>query len=174
MFNIDWSALPWWPIGIAAASVIIMAVIGAAMTRLDSWYYALKQPSWKPPDWAFGPAWTIIFTLCGIVGVQGWQAGSEGDFRFWLITLFIINAVLNNVWSWLFFIRRRPDWALIEVVFLWLSVLALMLHLRAVLPISYLLLLPYLIWVSYASTINLAVARNNGPFGQSPSSAQGG
>lgn len=166
MLNIDWANLPWWPIAVATAAAILLAVAGAVLTRLDDWYYGLKQPFWKPPDWAFGPAWTLIFTLAAIAGVRGWLQGTDGDFRFWLITLFVSNGLLNIGWSWLFFNLRRPDWALLEVVFLWLSVLALMLLLRTVLPTNYLLLLPYLIWVGYASTINLAVVRYNGPFGQ--------
>jgi len=166
MLNIEWSTLPWIPIAVATAGAIVLAVAGAVLTTLDDWYFSLKQPFWKPPDWAFGPAWTLIFTLTAIACVRGWLLGTEGDFRFWLITLVVLNGVLNIGWSWLFFTLRRPDWALLEVVPLWLSVLALMLLLRPLLPVNHLLLLPYLIWVGYASTINLAVVRYNGPFGK--------
>jgi len=165
MLGIDWSNAPWTPISIAVISGIVLAVAGAVLTRLDDWYYSLKQPSWKPPDWAFGPAWTLIFTLTGIAGVQGWLHATSDQHRICIITLFAINAVLNVGWSWLFFTRQRPDWALVEVLPLWLSVLALMLALRPALPVYCLLLLPYLIWVGYAATINLAVVRYNGPFG---------
>jgi tryptophan-rich sensory protein len=157
---------PWAAIGVATAAVLVLAVAGALLTRLDAWYYGLRQPAWKPPDWLFGPAWMIIFTLAAIAAVRAWQLQPEPGYRAWFIVLFGLNGVLNMGWSWLFFTLRRPDWALAEVVPLWLSVLALMLLLHGPLPLGWLLLLPYLVWVAYAATINLAIVRDNGPFGR--------
>ena len=101
------------------------AGIGAALTELGPWYFALKHPAWKPPDAAFGAIWSTIFTLCAISAWLAWRAADTPALRRRVAWLFGVNAVLNIFWSALYFKLQRPDWALFEVVFLWLSILAL-------------------------------------------------
>ena len=148
---------------IAALLALLVAVLGGLATRLDAWYYSLKKPAWQPPDWLFGPVWTLIFACAATAGVIAWQAADEGQ-RWRVGALFAVNGTLNVLWSVLFFLLKRPDWALLEVVALWLSVLAPMLAFLPFAPLASLLLLPYLLWVGFASLINLAVVRLNGPF----------
>ncbi len=113
----------WLPVLGGAAAAILVAVLGGSMTDLGPWYQALKKPSWQPPDWLFGPAWTIIFALAAASGIVAWRNAVTDAQREWIIGLFAINGTLNVVWSMLFFRFQRPDWALIESAFLWLSVL---------------------------------------------------
>ena len=141
------------------------AGIGAALTDLGPWYFALKHPSWKPPDAAFGVIWSSIFTLCAISAWLAWQAADTPALRRRVLVLFGVNAVLNIVWSALYFKLQRPDWALFEVVFLWLSILALMIGLAPYTPFATWLLLPYLLWVSFATFLNWTIVRINPPFG---------
>lgn len=152
------------PVLVAAVAAMAVAGLGALMTDIGPWYQALVQPPWKPPDWAFGPAWTLIFALTALAGVIAWRAAPRGAPRETLLMLFALNAFLNVLWSLLFFRLRRPDWALVEVVLLWLSVLVLMLvcfrHART----AGWLLLPYLLWVAFAGALNLATVRLNAPF----------
>ena len=115
------------PILIAAASAIFVAVLGALMTDLGPWYAGLKQPAWKPPDWAFGPIWTTIFALAAAAGVIGWRRAPSRAERERLLALFAANGFLNVFWSLLYFRLHRPDWALFEVPLLWLSVMLLIL-----------------------------------------------
>lgn len=148
----------------AAAAALAVAILGGLMTDLGPWYYSLQQPAWKPPDWLFGPAWTVIFALAAIAGYRGWRLASDQKTREWLLVLFAANAFLNVFWTLLFFGLRRPDWALYEVGFLWLSIVLLIMLLRRFGSRLGWLLAPYIVWVSFAAALNLAVVQLNGPF----------
>jgi tryptophan-rich sensory protein len=140
---------------------VAMAGAGAFLTDLTPWYRTLKKPSWQPPDWLFGPAWTVILGLASWSLYLSLQAGVG----LWPIgILFGVNAVANVAWSPLFFKLGRPDWALIEVPFLWFSVLAPILVLWPFSHLASLLFVPYLAWVSFAGFLNWTVVRLNGPF----------
>lgn len=154
----------WAAIGTAFLAAAVVAALGASMTELGTWYQGLKKPVWQPPDWLFGPAWTLIFALSALAAAIAWWRSSRAT-RTWIVGLFVLNGVLNILWSWLFFRLQRPDWALIEVVFLWLSILALIIMLGGVSRTAAWLLAPYLIWVTFAGMLNLAVVDLNSPFG---------
>ena len=155
----------WRPVLAAVLAAMTLAGLGALSTDLGPWYQSLQQPPWKPPDVLFGPAWTIIYALAATAGVRAWHAAPTRSDREWLIALFALNGFLNLLWSLLFFRVQRPDWALIEVGFLWASILLLMIVLGRYSRAAWLLLAPYLAWVSFAATLNFAVVRLNGPFG---------
>lgn len=155
----------WLPVLAAAAAAILVASLGATMTDLGPWYQNLEKPSWQPPDWLFGPAWTVIFALAATSGVLAWQNAPTESQREWVIGLFAINGTLNVVWSLLFFRLQRPDWALIEVAFLWLSVLVPILVFWRYDKTAGWVLVPYLAWVSFAALLNWEIVRLNGPFG---------
>ena len=162
----NWTPDFLWPLGIAAAVAIVVAIAGAVLTEIGPWYEGLKKPSWKPPDWAFGPVWTTIFVLTTIATALAWQAaaghrGAAADLR----GLLVVNAVLNIAWSGIFFKLRRPDWALGEVALLWLSIVALILVLGSASTLGRHAALPYLVWVSTASFLNLRIVQMNRPFG---------
>ena len=162
------AAAGWKPIAIAAAAALAVALLGGLMTEIGPWYRSLQKPSWQPPDWAFGPAWTLIYALAAISGVLAWRDAHSQQQRETMLMLFALNAFLNVLWSLLFFRLRRPDWALMEVGLLWLSVLLLIVVLGRYSRTAALLLVPYLLWVSFASSLNWATVRLNGPFGGSP------
>lgn len=152
------------PIIVAALATTAVLGTGGALTRIDAWYAGLRRPPWQPPNWLFGPAWTAIGVLTAWSAVLAWDRTRTRGERTILIGFFVANGVLNVLWSGLFFTLRRPDWALAEVVLLWLSIVALI---AAVAPLSALggwLLAPYLAWVTFASVLNRAVVRLNAPF----------
>lgn len=154
----------WKPVLIAAGVAIFIGVLGGTLTDTGPWYQNLRKPPWQPPDWLFGPAWTLIFALATVSAVYAWRNAKNRVQRDLVIVLFALNGTLNVLWSTLFFALRRPDWALIEVGFLWASILLLMIVFwRFARPAS-LYLLPYLLWVSFASYLNLTVVRLNAPF----------
>lgn len=153
------------PVLIAAAAALAVAGLGGLMTDLGPWYQRLVQPPWKPPDWLFGPAWTAIFALAAMAGVIAWRRAPRRVDREWMLALFALNGFLNVLWSLLFFRLHRPDWALFEVLVLWLSILLLIGVLARYARTASLLLLPYLAWVAFAGFLNLATVRLNGPFG---------
>jgi len=157
----------WGPTLVAAAAATFVAVTGALLTTLGPWYYNLRKPSWQPPDWLFGPAWTVIFILEAASGVIAWHRVPH-DFWFALLAVFYaVNGFLNIYWSVLFFRNRRPDHALVEVPFLWLSVLVIMVILALFTGLTWLFMLPYLLWVSFAAFLNYTIVRLNAPFGVS-------
>jgi tryptophan-rich sensory protein len=151
----------WKPILAAALAASVVAVMGALITDLGPWYHSLREPAWKPPDVLFGPAWTLIFALAATAGVLGWRALRSRASRLAMCGFFFLNALFNELWSALFFRFHRPDWALLEVSLLWLSILLLMIVLYRASKRASWLMLPYLIWVSFAAALNLAVVRLN-------------
>jgi tryptophan-rich sensory protein len=154
----------WKPVGTAAVTAMAVAGLGGLMTDLGPWYRDLVKPAWQPPDWLFGPAWTVIFALTAAAGVLGWRAAASRKAREWLLVLFAVNAFLNVLWSLLFFRLHRPDWAFFEVVLLWLSIAALMIALARRSRTAALLLAPYLAWVTFAGVLNWSIVQLNKPF----------
>ncbi|MDG5488416.1 tryptophan-rich sensory protein [Sphingomonas sp. BGYR3] len=151
----------------AIAWAVILGVGGGVLTTIGPWYRNLKKPSFQPPDWLFGPAWTVILGLAAWAAVLAWDgAGGDPAGQRAIIILYAVNFVGHFLWSPLFFTVKRPDWALIEVVFLWASVLALCIGLRPYSELASWLIVPYLIWVSFAAILNGAIVRLNGPFGR--------
>ena len=153
------------PVLAAAAAAIVVGALGTAATDLGPWYQALQKPSWQPPDWLFGPAWTLIYALTALSAGLAWHAARQRDARLRVAFWFAVNALLNVLWSQLFFGFQRPDWALAEVVLLWLSILVLIRVVGRHSTRAAWLLVPYLLWVTFAGILNLAVVRLNAPFG---------
>ncbi len=154
----------WRPVVAAALSATAVAGLGALVTQLGPWYYRLHKPAWQPPDWLFGPAWTLIFALCALAGVMYWRQGTAREARQWVIVAFALNGFLNTLWSLLFFGLQRPDWALREVPFLWLSILLLIVLLARGTRRASWLLVPYVLWVSFAAVLNWSIVQLNAPF----------
>ncbi len=141
-----------------------VACYGAAMTggifRPGAWYRALNKPSWQPPDWLFAPVWMVLY---GMIAVSGWFVWREAGWSGAAIALiiFAVQLVLNALWSALFFGLKRMDLALIDVAALWLSVAAMMVTFWPIHQGAALLLIPYLLWVSFAAFLNYTVLRLN-------------
>jgi translocator protein len=150
---------------VAFGAAIVLGAAGGLVTDVGPWYNALRKPSWNPPNWAFGPAWTLILLAWAWAGALCWQAADPAT-RPWVLALFAINAVLHFAWSPLFFKLRRPDWALIEVVPFWLSIVALLVLAVPLSSRAVWLLAPYVAWVAFAAFLNLTIVRLNAPFGR--------
>jgi tryptophan-rich sensory protein len=149
---------------VAAVITAVVLGVGGLMTSVGPWYRGITKPSWNPPDWLFGPAWTVILGLAAWAGVDAWTKAPDHTAHLRIAVFYCFNIVFHMAWSPLFFNLRRPDWALIEVPFLWLSILALILDLSPITPLCGFLLAPYLAWVSFAAVLNLVIARLNAPF----------
>lgn len=153
------------PILVSVLSAAAVAIAGGAATRVGPWYEALEKPSFNPPNWLFAPAWTIIYVLCVVAAVLAWRAAGSSAHRAGILVLFYFNAVINVLWSVLFFTLQRPDWALAEVGVLWISIAAMIVFFHRFAKTSALLLAPYLAWVSFAAFLNYHIVALNGPFG---------
>jgi len=141
--------------------VFIGICIATAMTGIlfkpGDWYKALEKPAWTPPDWLFGPVWSALYLMIAVAGWLVWTTlGMSG-----LLVLWGANLVLNAMWSWLFFGIRRMDLAFVDVVMMWLAIAAFIVLASATVPLAALLFVPYLVWVTIASALNLSVWRRN-------------
>jgi translocator protein len=150
---------------VAIVWAVLLGGLGGVLTSIGPWYRNLKKPSWQPPDWLFGPAWTLILGLAAWAAILAWEGATDDAGRNAVIILYAVNFVCHFLWSPLFFTLKRPDWSLIEVVFLWVSVLMLLLCLRQFSVLASWLIVPYFVWVSFAAILNLYIVRLNGPFG---------
>jgi benzodiazapine receptor len=150
---------------VAFAAAVLVAVMGGLATDIGPWYAALQKPPWQPADTWFGPVWTLIFALTAMAAVLAWWGSPDRVSRQNLLIWLSLNALFNVGWSLLFFRLRRPDWALSEVLLLWLSIAVLIWLCWRRSRLAALLLLPYLAWVSFAAVLNLEIVRLNGAFG---------
>lgn len=151
----------WRVLAAAVAGATVILLIGGLLTDLGPWYRNLKAPPWKPPDWLFAPIWTLIYALWVAAVYFAWKRTPSPTGRAWMIAALVLNGVLNVAWSVLFFKLHHPDWAAIELLLLWLSVLAIMVVLGRASRLAGLLLVPYLAWVSLAGLLNLSIVRLN-------------
>ena len=139
-----------------------LAAIGGAVTAkaAGEFYAMLQKPSWAPPGWLFGPAWTVLYILMGVAAWRVWRdagfSGAKVELAFYAVQL-----VLNMAWSYFFFVRRTGLGATVEVVCLWVSILVtLMLFWRRD-TVAGVLFVPYLTWVTFATALTVAVWRRN-------------
>ena len=154
------------PMIVAALVALAVLGVGGATTKVGPWYRGLRKPVWNPPGWVFAPAWTVILGCAAWAGLLAWEHAESAADHWRIGVLFGANIVFHMLWSPLFFTWKRPDWALAEVPFLWLSILALIVGLAPLSATSAWLLAPYLAWVSFAAFLNLTIVRMNAPFGR--------
>jgi tryptophan-rich sensory protein len=143
---------------VSAGTCLLVGVSGSLVTATSvrEWYPHLQKPSWTPPSAAFGPVWTVLYLLMGVSAWLIWR-DSVGSARRKALLIFMIQLVLNGTWSFLFFGLRSPGWAALEIVLLWSSIVATMLAFARISRLAAGLLLPYLLWVSYAAALNVAI-----------------
>jgi tryptophan-rich sensory protein len=142
---------------------MLFAFAGSLFTPTPgSWYYTtLQKPSWNPPDWLFAPAWTVLFVLMGISVSMLIEAGMEKSEVRRGVVLFGIQLFLNLGWSASFFGMRSPIAGFAEILVLWLAIVATIAAFARVSTKAALLLVPYLMWVSFASYLNFTIVRLN-------------
>ncbi len=143
-----------------AIFAVIVAIGGGVLTRMSPWYYSLKQPAWKPPDWAFGPIWTVILTLVAVAVAYAWDAADDGQ-KTLIVFALLANGVLNIAWSGLFFTLQKPTLAFIELLVFWVSIVLLIATLASASSTAGYLLLPYIVWVTIAGVLNFSIVRLN-------------
>lgn len=136
----------------------IVAASSGAIFRPGAWYDSLAKPSWRPPNWLFGPAWTVLYVM---IAIAGWLAWKKAGLFSLPLALYCVQLVLNAAWSGIFFGMRRMDLAFAEVLVLWVAIAATIWAFAGVDTTAAWLMVPYLAWVTFASVLNLAVWRLN-------------
>lgn len=123
---------------------------------IPAWYTQLNQPSFLPPNWIFGPVWTVLYAMIGVVLFRIWKRGLKDKENLFVFKVFLVQLFLNAIWTPIFFGMKNLGLAFIVIVLLWLSIGYLIyLFLKSDKTSSW-LLLPYLFWVSFATALNLA------------------
>ena len=147
--------LLWW-LGLC----FIVAAIGAiASIDAKQFYAQLVQPSWAPPGWLFAPVWSALYTLMGLAAWRVWCVG--GAAAKMALLLFVVQLVVNGLWSWLFFKFHLGAISFIEVLLLWALIAATIRQFWRVQPLAAYLLIPYLLWVTFAACLNWAMWQGN-------------
>jgi tryptophan-rich sensory protein len=127
------------------------------MDSVSTWYADLSRPSFTPPDWTFGVVWPILYVMMGISAFLIWNVGLDKRQTKVAIRLFIIQLVLNGLWTPIFFGLHLIALALVEIVLLWVAILLTLLAFWRISKLSAFLLIPYILWVSFAVVLNAAL-----------------
>jgi benzodiazapine receptor len=149
----DWTLMAF--IGICA-----VAASSGALFPPGRWYDSLRKPAWRPPNWLFGPAWTVLYAMIAVAGWLVWTTAGPGE-RLVPMSVYGLQLVLNAVWSGIFFGMKRMKLALGEMALLWLSIAVNIAVFWPVHKVAALMLVPYLAWVSFAFMLNRALVKLN-------------
>jgi translocator protein len=149
-----WIALALW--------ILLPLLLGGGVGSLfqpGTWYDGLNKPPWNPPSWVFGPVWTALYVLMGISAWLVWDR-YRGEAK-GALTLFVVHLVFNAGWSAIFFGLQSPGLAFLEILVLWLLIVATIVVFWRHRPLAGALLLPYIAWVSFAAVLNFTIWRLN-------------
>lgn len=146
------------------ACIVLCELAGASgaiftAKSVSNWYQKLKKPTINPPSWIFGPVWTLLFALMGIslyLVISSGVSFFSGE-----IFIFIVQFIFNIIWSVLFFGMRRPGYSLIEILFLWFFILETIIVFYPTSHLAAYLLVPYILWVSFAGVLNFLIWKLN-------------
>ena len=145
----------------ASLAVFLLLTAAAAATGSQfmpgEWYAGLAKPAWTPPGWLFAPVWSVLYVMIAIAGWLAWQRSGLGK----PVVLWAAQLVLNAAWTWIMFQRHEIGLALVDIVALWITILAFIAVTWRISRPAALLFGPYLLWISYASALNAAIWQLN-------------
>lgn len=137
----------------------LAGIVGSFFTvsAIPTWYATIAKPTWNPPSWVFGPVWTMLYAIMGIAAFLIWRKGWDQKAVKIALGIFGVQLFLNAIWSVIFFGFKNPGWAFVDIVFLWIAIVATMVLFAKVSKPALWLLVPYLLWVSFASVLNFTI-----------------
>ncbi len=141
-------------------SFVAAGIGGAASIQAGPFYAQLVRPEWAPPSSVFGPVWTVLYALMGIAAWLVWRVAGFRAAKT-ALTLFLAQLALNALWSWLFFAWHRGALAFADILLLWALIVATLIAFWRIRPLAGAMLVPYLVWVSFASALNYSVWQLN-------------
>jgi benzodiazapine receptor len=144
---------------ISIAACQCAGAIGSAFTirAIPTWYATLQKPPFTPPNWLFAPAWITLYTLMGIAAFLVWRKGLDKPQTRTALVIFLIQLILNALWSVAFFGLESPLYGLIVIIALWIAILFTLLKFFRISMAAGILLVPYILWVSFAAALNTAI-----------------
>lgn len=143
-------------------SILVCEAVGLISTpftvaSVQTWYSILNKPSFSPPNWVFGPVWLILYFMMGVSAYLIWIKGLKNKKVKTALMFFLLQLFLNFLWSILFFGLHSPILGLIDILLLWLLIILTILRFYKISRPSSYLLIPYLLWVSFASILNFSI-----------------
>lgn len=137
----------------------LAGIIGSVFTMpsIAGWYATLTKPELAPPNWVFGPVWTTLFAFMGIAAFLVWRKGLDRRDVKIALGIFLGQLALNTLWSIIFFGLQSPAGACVEIIFLWLAILATIIAFAKISKPAAWLLVPYILWVSFAAYLNYSI-----------------
>jgi len=153
----------WFKLIVAVVIANLAGAVGAVFTMpaIPTWYATLAQPALNPPSWIFAPVWTALYILMGVAAGLVWCRGwGRKDVKI-ALSVFSVQLILNVLWSIIFFGQHDPGAALAEIVLLWLAILACIIFFWKISRPAAYLLIPYILWVSFAAVLNFGIWRLN-------------
>ncbi len=140
------------PLGVGAISGI------ATSNNVDTWFTTINKPAFNPPSWVFAPVWTTLYILMGVAFFLVWKSSAPPSAnKRTAASFFMLQMALNFLWSFLFFHFHEIGLALLDIILLWCSIILCIIYFRKINKTAALLLLPYLLWVSFATVLNAAI-----------------
>ena len=153
----------FYKLAVAVIVSELAGVVGSIVTIpvIPGWYAALAKPALDPPGWVFGPVWTLLYALMGLAAFWVWKKGWHKKEVKVALSLFIFQLLLNVLWSLVFFGLHSPLWAFVNIVLMWLAIVATMIAFWKISRPAFYLLVPYILWVTFAAYLNLAIVMLN-------------
>ena len=144
---------------LCVAACLAAGAIGSMFTRqaIPTWYATLEKPAFNPPNWVFAPVWTLLYILMGVAAFLVWRRGWENRQVKIALVAFLVQLILNASWSVVFFGLESPLYGLIVIAALWVAILFTTLSFYRISRVAGVLMLPYLLWVTFAAVLNESI-----------------
>jgi len=138
---------------------LLVGVVGGIVTApaIGAWYTGLKKPAFNPPAAVFGPAWTVLYLLMGVAFFLVWRRAADDPLARFAMAAFGVQLALNLAWSLLFFGLHSPLLGLVDIALLWLAILITIVYFFRVSTAAGVLMLPYILWVTFAAALNFSI-----------------
>jgi benzodiazapine receptor len=148
-----------WKLVVSIIACLAAGAIGSIFTRqaIPTWYATLEKPAFNPPNWLFAPVWTALYILMGVAAFLVWRKGLENKQVRVALIVFLVQLILNALWSVAFFGLESPLYGLIVIAALWVAILFTVLKFHRLSLAASVLLWPYLLWVSFAAVLNSSI-----------------
>lgn len=158
-----------WRLAASLALTTFAASLGSLATSssIYTWYASINKPTFNPPNWLFGPVWTVLFIMMAIAFFLVWNQGAEKkkdknkDYRKSALLFFSIQLAANVLWSFVFFFFQNPGMAFLEIMVLWLTIILVIYYFENLNRLAAWLMIPYLFWVSFAAFLNFVIWQMN-------------
>ncbi|UCH52131.1 MAG: tryptophan-rich sensory protein [Chloroflexota bacterium] len=148
-----------WKLVVSIVACLAAGAIGSIFTQqaIPTWYATLERPAFTPPNWLFAPVWTLLYIMMGVAAFLVWRKGLESRQVKIALIAFLVQLVLNALWSVVFFGLQSPLYGLIVIVVLWVAILFTILSFYRISRAAGVLMLPYLLWVTFAAVLNESI-----------------